>query len=144
LRVVGKGGDERLAPLSQRAVDALDILRRHLPQHPRPADYVFRTPQSPGTRLSRAPLAVRFKALCKQVGLPANTHPHQLRHSAAQYSLSRGMPFSIVSKYLGHRWIQTTQIYARATPIEAFEAYFKIHPKFETFGFGDETAHEKA
>ena len=48
--------------------------------------------------------------------IPVNVHPHQLRHTRAIHLYRDGMPLSVLSEFLGHADITTTQIYAYADP----------------------------
>lgn len=108
LLVRGKGGKERIVPLSDAAKQAATTLAA---LHPKTARYLFpgRDPRQPLTRQA-------FFLLLKQVGLkagidPARVSPHVLRHSFASHLLARGADLRSLQLLLGHADIATTQIY---------------------------------
>ncbi|MDE8345967.1 MAG: site-specific tyrosine recombinase XerD [Acidocella sp.] len=111
LLIKGKGGRERIVPLSDLARDAAARLR-HAAQKTKPyPDYLF-----PG-RDRRAPMTRQgFALLLKQTALkagidPARLSPHVLRHSFASHLLAHGADLRSLQKLLGHADIATTQIY---------------------------------
>ncbi len=105
LAVRGKGGRERLVPLSavaRRAALALDDGK---------TDWLF-----PGKRPAAAMTRQGFAAMLKPVALaagldPARVSPHVLRHSFASHMLARGADLRSLQTLLGHADIATTQIY---------------------------------
>ena len=106
--VKGKGGKERLVPLSDAAKDAAAALAALSDKRGR---WLFpgRDPAKPLTRQS-------FFLLLKQVALeagidPARVSPHVLRHSFASHMLARGADLRSLQMLLGHADIATTQIY---------------------------------
>lgn len=109
LLIKGKGGRERIVPLSDAAKEAALALRAgYGDQKPR---YLFagRNPKQPMTRQG-------FALLLKQVALaagldPARLSPHVLRHSFASHLLAHGADLRSLQKLLGHADIATTQIY---------------------------------
>jgi integrase/recombinase XerD len=107
LLVRGKGGRERVVPLSDAARRAAAALH---PGPTRPA-WLFpgRDPSAPMTRQGFALLLKRVAALA---GLdPARLSPHVLRHSFASHMLARGADLRSLQLLLGHADIATTQIY---------------------------------
>ncbi len=111
--VRGKGGKERLVPLSEparAALDAyLDIRARFLPAGR--SDHLF---PSRGRRghLTRERFAQLLKELALEAGIdPRKVSPHVLRHAFATHLLNRGADLRSVQKMLGHADISTTQIY---------------------------------
>jgi len=106
--VKGKGGRERIIPLSEAAKTAAAALRDGTKKG---AKYLFvgRDPKQPMTRQG-------FALILKQVALkagidPARLSPHVLRHSFASHMLARGADLRSLQKLLGHADIATTQIY---------------------------------
>lgn len=107
LLVRGKGGKERLVPLSPAATRAAAALVADAP----PGRWLFpgRNPRVPMTRQG-------FWLLVKQVALaagldPARVSPHVLRHSFASHMLAHGADLRSLQALLGHADIATTQIY---------------------------------
>ena len=110
LIVRGKGGRERVVPLSQAAREAAAAL---VAGRDKPADsrWLF-----PGRDPSQAMTRQGFALLLKQVALaalldPARVSPHVLRHSFASHMLARGADLRSLQTLLGHADIATTQIY---------------------------------
>jgi integrase/recombinase XerD len=111
LMVKGKGGRERVLPLSDLAKAAAMRLREATAKSKTPPRYLFsgRNPRQPMTRQG-------FALLLKQVAAKANIDPkrlspHVLRHSFASHLLANGADLRSLQKLLGHADIATTQIY---------------------------------
>jgi integrase/recombinase XerD len=108
LLVRGKGGRDRVVPLSDAAREAAQALRAVLPKN---GKWLF-----PG-RDSRRPLTrqaffLQLKQVVAKAGLdPARVSPHVLRHSFASHLLGRGADLRSLQLLLGHADIATTQIY---------------------------------
>ena len=107
LRVRGKGGKERIVPLSVSARQAATALISESP----PSRHLFpgRNPAKPLTRQGFDKI-VRETALAAGID-PARISPHVLRHSFASHMLARGADLRSLQMLLGHADIATTQIY---------------------------------
>jgi integrase/recombinase XerD len=108
LLIKGKGGRERIIPLSEAAKTAAAALRAGTPTG---AKYLF-----PGRDVKQPMTRQGFALILKQVALkanidPARLSPHVLRHSFASHMLARGADLRSLQKLLGHADIATTQIY---------------------------------
>ncbi|MDE2517231.1 MAG: tyrosine recombinase [Rhodospirillales bacterium] len=108
LLIRGKGGRERMVPISAAAREAAHAM---LAARERPHPFLFagRGPRQPLTRQA-------FARLLKQVALeagidPARVSPHVLRHAFATHLLARGADLRSLQMLLGHADIATTQIY---------------------------------
>jgi integrase/recombinase XerD len=117
LLVRGKGGKERLAPLSRRAREAARAAREGLAEkagaRPRSARFLLPS-RAAGGHLTRQSVALLLKEAAAAAGLdPARVSPHVLRHSFATHLLSRGADLRSLQALLGHADIATTQIYTR-------------------------------
>ena len=117
LTVRGKGGKERLVPLSEPAMDAVSAYRavreRFLPKGnaARAARWLFPSRAREG-HLTRARFAQILKEMAAEAGLdPARVSPHVLRHSFASHLLAHGADLRSLQRMLGHADIATTQIY---------------------------------
>ncbi len=127
LRIMGKGGRERLTPVLPVAQAAISA---YLEICPHPLD-----PQSPlfvgvkGGRLSPRIVQLLIARLEFNLGLPATATPHALRHSFATHLLSRGADLRVIQELLGHASLSTTQGYTAVDRERLFQAYSKAHPR---------------
>jgi integrase/recombinase XerD len=110
LTVRGKGNKERLVPLSDPAVAAVEAYRAALTDRAElSAPWLF---PSRGRHLTARRLAQLLKELAVAAGIdPAKVSPHVLRHAFASHLLANGADLRAVQKMLGHADISTTQIY---------------------------------
>ena len=113
LLVAGKGGKERLVPLSDPARAALEawLARRAAAADGPGARWLFPSRSQAG-HLTRQRFAQMLKALAAEAGLdPRKVSPHVLRHAFASHLLAHGADLRSVQRLLGHADISTTQIY---------------------------------
>lgn len=111
LMVRGKGGRDRLVPLSEASRTAARAYRAETRAEGRESRWLFpgRDPRRPLTRQS---FFLQLKTLAAQAGIdPARVSPHVLRHSFASHLLGRGADLRSLQLLLGHADIATTQIY---------------------------------
>ena len=106
LMVRGKGGKERLVPLSDTARQAAVALRAE-------QDGPFLFPgRDPRRAMTRQGFALLLKPLALAAGIdPARVSPHVLRHSFASHMLAHGADLRSLQTLLGHADIATTEIY---------------------------------
>lgn len=131
LRVMGKGGKERLVPMGDYALEFLKGYLyniRPLFANPKSKDYVFLNRR--GGPLTRQ----RFWQLIKQYALkagidPEKVSPHVLRHSFASHLLQGGADLRALQLMLGHSSLATTQIYTHLDYKRLREVYDKHHPR---------------
>lgn len=129
--VRGKGGRERLTPLTARAKSALSIYRELLTATaPGLATGPFLFPaDSDSGHLTRQAFARELKRLAIVAGLsPAQVHPHALRHAFASHLLQNGADLRIVQELLGHVDISTTQIYTHVLDERMRAMVRDLHP----------------
>ncbi len=112
LLVTGKGGRERLVPLTDPAREALEAwLARRVSVEGPGARWLFPSRSHAGY-LTRQRFAQMLKALAIEAGLdPRRVSPHVLRHAFASHLLAHGADLRSVQQLLGHADISTTQIY---------------------------------
>ena len=113
--VRGKGGKERLVPVSARARALALAARAEAMERagPRAARWLFPSRAASG-HLTRQSLALLLKEAALAAGLdPARVSPHVLRHSFASHLLGRGADLRSLQVLLGHADIATTQIYTK-------------------------------
>lgn len=121
--IKGKGGKERLIPVSNRAREAVI---EWLPFVPAKSRFLF--PSRTG-HISRIRLFQIIKALAAQAGLdPAKVSPHVLRHAFATHLLAGGANLRALQAMLGHVDIATTQIYTHVDSSRLVELVNKRHP----------------
>ncbi|MGJ0426164.1 tyrosine recombinase [Methylocystis sp.] len=135
IAIRGKGGRERLAPLTDRARRALLSYRKLLEEMaPERAGSSFLFPaDSDSGHLTRQAFARDLKALASAAGLPAaDMHPHALRHAFASHLLQNGADLRVVQELLGHADISTTQIYTHVLDERMRAMVRDLHPLSET------------
>lgn len=112
LAIRGKGGRERLVPISDQARKVLHAYLKTLAaQGKAPSKWLFPSHGASG-RLTRQHFALELKTLAAACGLDlAKISPHVLRHAFASYLLECGADLRAVQQMLGHADISTTQIY---------------------------------
>lgn len=113
LLVTGKGGKERLVPLSEPAHAALKAwtARRGTTEDGQDSRWLFPSRSRTG-HLTRQRFAQILKALAVEAGLdPRKVSPHVLRHAFASHLLAHGADLRSVQRLLGHADISTTEIY---------------------------------
>lgn len=112
--VTGKGGKERMVPLSEparQAIAAYRDVRAHFLPEGTESRFLFPSRGRDGY-LTRHRFAQMLKELAAEVGLsPSKVSPHVLRHAFATHLLNHGADLRSVQKMLGHSDISTTQIY---------------------------------
>lgn len=131
LMVKGKGGRERLTPLSEPARAALAAYREvrdaFLPEG-KESRYLFPSRSKEG-HLTRQRFGQMLKELALEAGLdPKKVSPHVLRHAFASHLLAHGADLRAVQKMLGHADISTTQIYTHVLDERLKRLVAEKHP----------------
>ena len=130
LRVLGKGGKERLVPISQRAIDEIDswfVQRDAMVVKPGEEDFVFLNRR--GSHLTRTMVLIMIKKYAAMAGLKKTISPHTLRHSFATVMLEGGADLRVIQEMLGHEDISTTEIYTHIDTSMLREEILKHHPR---------------
>src|SRR2546423_10958256 len=129
VRVIGKGGKERVVPIGRAATTAL---RRYLSRGRPYLDRRHRQElflNARGGPLTRAGAFLILRRLAEKAGLePGRVHPHLLRHSFATHLLEGGADLRSVQEMLGHADLATTELYTHVTDKRRRDAYFDAHP----------------
>lgn len=127
VRVAGKGGRERLVPVGESAMEALErwlpVRRKLRPQ----GEWLFVSRN--GRQLSRQAIWVRIRKLALAAGIREPVHPHRLRHSFATHLLDNGADLRVVQMLLGHADLATTQIYTHVSRARLKALHSKHHPR---------------
>lgn len=126
LMITGKGGQQRMVPVSGRAKQALS---RWLVVRGPGGRFLF---PSRGKHLTRVRLFQLIKALAGRAGLdPAKVSPHVLRHAFATHLLEGGADLRVLQTLLGHADIATTQIYTHVDAARLVALVNQRHPLAE-------------
>ena len=126
LTVMGKGGQARMVPVSERAKEALQTWLNVRPGDP-PSRFLF--PSRNGKHLTRIRLFQMLKELAARADLdPIGISPHVLRHAFATHLLEGGADLRILQTLLGHADIATTQIYTHVDAARLVELVNAKHP----------------
>ena len=136
VRVIGKGGTERLVPLGE---ESMHWLRLYLEQVRFPAARQRATPimqtaalfvSTEGKKLTRQQFWYQIKCYAGVAGLRLESvTPHALRHSFATHLLNHGADLRTLQLLLGHRSLSTTQIYTRVARHHLQRLHAKHHPR---------------
>ena len=130
LRTHGKGSKERIVPIGQAALKAIEVyLKRGRP------DLVKNNVESHifvnfrGGQLTRQGLYKIVRRHALTAGLADRMSPHTLRHTFATHLLSGGCDLRSVQEMLGHADVSTTQLYTHLSSERLKDVYFKAHPR---------------
>ena len=124
--VRGKGGRERLVPVSERARDLALAARPE--EKSKPSRFLFPS-RGAGGHVTRQGLGLILKEVALAAGLdPARVSPHVLRHSFASHLLQRGADLRSLQMLLGHADIGTTQIYTKVLEERLRSLVAEHHP----------------
>lgn len=128
VEVLGKGNRRRIVPVGYKALEALDawlavrasLIRRD--SHP-----LFLSAR--GNRMSPGVVREHVKRAALVAGIPANVHPHVLRHSFATHLLQSSGDLRAVQELLGHASIAATQVYTSLDFQHLAQVYDHTHPR---------------
>lgn len=127
LRIVGKGGKERIVPVIPAARQAVADYVKECPYDLGPQEPLFRGARGGGVNprvISKAMETTRM-----QLGLPSSATPHALRHSFATHLLNAGGDLRAIQELLGHAALSTTQVYTGVDNARLLDVYSAAHPR---------------
>ena len=137
VRVLGKGGKQRLVPFNASAANAIraylkdrELLVRGVAYEVRGRDR--RQPlfvNYRGTRLSGRSLDRLVRTYVAATSTRMDISPHALRHSFATHLLQRGADLRAIQELLGHARLSTTQRYTHVNATQLLAVYRKAHPR---------------
>jgi len=126
--VTGKGQRRRSVPVGSKALSALQAWLAVRPQwlrdDPHPLFLSVR-----GKRMAPGVVRQRIKQSALRAGIPANVHPHVLRHSFASHLLQSSSDLRAVQEMLGHASIAATQVYTALDFQHLSRIYDNAHPR---------------
>ncbi|MEM6895863.1 MAG: tyrosine recombinase XerC [Pseudomonadota bacterium] len=127
LRIVGKGGKERLVPVLPAARSAVARYAAACPYDLTADKPLFRGLR--GGPLGPRTIQKGMEQVRLQLGLPATATPHAMRHSFATHLLSAGGDLRSIQELLGHASLSTTQTYTAVDTARLMEVYDAAHPR---------------
>ncbi|MEO1083360.1 MAG: tyrosine recombinase XerC [Acidobacteriota bacterium] len=142
LRVVGKGGKERMVPFGRPASDALRVWQQQWTEVR--AGHSGRVDEDPiflnfrGGRLSDRAVRLVLDRRQQAGGGLQSVHPHMLRHSFATHLLEEGADLRTIQELLGHSSLGTTQRYTHVDIDRMLRVYRDAHPRAKSEDGGGE------
>jgi integrase/recombinase XerC len=124
VRVLGKGDKERVVPVGETALEALDA---YLAIRGRQRGPLFLNAR--GGRLTPRSVHRIVKRLARRAGISQRVTPHTLRHSFATHMLGEGADLRLIQELLGHSRLSTTQRYTHVSPEHLMRVYDSAHPR---------------
>ena len=128
LRVMGKGSKERIVPLGEEAIGAVDHYLQLRDGEQQQALFV----NTLGKRIDRIWVWRMIKNYAKKAGITKNISPHTLRHSFATHLLDNGADLRIIQEMLGHASISSTERYTHVSRSRLQEAFESFHPRMDS------------
>ncbi len=129
VKVEGKGGKQRVIPISKRAILAIDnylhLYRCRYDSSKNVSLFLSKT----GKALDRISIWRMIKERGRQAGIKKNISPHTLRHSFATHLLDHGAELRVIQELLGHSSISTTDRYTHLSHTKMQEAFYQFHPR---------------
>ncbi len=128
VEVHGKGDRHRIVPVGRKAIDAIDAwlaVRDAWVKHDDAPLFL----SVRGNRMAPGVVRERVKRAALVAGIPANVHPHVLRHSFATHLLQSSGDLRAVQELLGHASISATQVYTSLDFQHLAKVYDNAHPR---------------
>ncbi len=129
VRVRGKGKKERLVPIGEPALKAIETYWGTLPQAPAGEQPVFFANARQQRPMYPRLVQLNLKKHLAEAKLDPTLTPHKLRHSYATHLLDAGADLRSVQELLGHAHLVTTQVYTHLTTERLKRAYNQAHPR---------------
>ncbi len=127
LRIVGKGGKERIVPILPAVCEAVEHYLKLCPYAIDAHGPLFLGAR--GGPLNPRMIQLAMEKLRGALGLPDTATPHALRHSFATHLLAGGGDLRTIQELLGHASLASTQIYTEIDSAHLLSAYDKAHPR---------------
>ena len=131
LRIIGKGNKERVVPIYEKALKALDIYINEVRVHIKPKkgfeDHVFLNQR--GSSLSRVYIFKMISSLASLAGIKKKIGPHTIRHTFATHLIQNNADIRVIQVLLGHESITTTEIYTHLEQNHLRKTLLKFHPR---------------
>lgn len=127
LRILGKGGKERVVPVLPVTVAAIERYKTLVPYTLEREGPLFLGTK--GGHLSPRLIQLAMARLREELALPDTATPHALRHSFATHLLSTGADLRQIQELLGHASLSTTQVYTEVDRDRLLQVYDAAHPR---------------
>lgn len=128
LRVMGKGSKERIVPVGEEAIRAVDHYSNFTDGVDKKALFI----RENGKRIDRRYVWEMVKEYAALAGIVKNISPHTLRHSFATHLLDNGADLRIIQEMLGHATIVSTERYTHVSRSRLQDAFESFHPRMDT------------
>lgn len=127
LRVFGKGSKERLVPLSEQCLLAIDFYLIHVRDRwdSKEQKHLFLSKR--GKPMDRISVWRMIKRYAQTAGITKNISPHTFRHSFATHLLENGADLRIIQDLLGHSHISSTERYTHVSQKKLHDAFNQFH-----------------
>lgn len=131
VRVIGKGSKERIVPIGEEAINAIDHYllnyRSNFDSEKEHALFV----NGKGKRIDRTFIWKMIKEYAKKGGIQKNISPHTMRHSFATHLLDNGADLRVIQEMLGHASISSTDRYTHISRSRLQESFQEFHPRMD-------------
>ena len=130
IRVIGKGDKQRLVPIGEPAMQAVQLYlsqTRRAYVSKKAEDILFLNRR--GGKLSRQMIFLMIKSQCEKAGITKEISPHTFRHSFATHLVENGADLRAVQQMLGHESIITTEIYTHIDSGKWQRTILDHHPR---------------
>lgn len=129
VRVVGKGGKERMVPVGQAAIDAVDhyLVNYRIDEEASKETPLFVSRRK--MRIERGYVWKQIKMYAMKAEIRKNISPHTLRHCFATHLLENGADLRVIQEMLGHASVATTDRYTQVSSSHLVAAFHQFHPR---------------
>lgn len=129
IKVLGKGGKERIIPISNHLVAAIRTYMERKRSELENPDLQYLLVKKDGRRVNEGYVYRTVKAALGQVTTLSKKSPHILRHTFATHLVNNGADINAVKELLGHASLASTQVYTHNTIEKLKNVYKQAHPK---------------
>lgn len=129
IRVVGKGDKERLVPMGESAIEAIEYYLKDARNQLLKAQSDVLFPSQRGVQMTRQTFWHRIKQYALRANISVDLSPHTLRHAFATHLVNHGADLRVVQLLLGHSDLSTTQIYTHVAKARLQELHQQHHPR---------------
>lgn len=129
VRVMGKGSKERVVPIGESAIAAIDHYLQHFRDGVGDKDQVALFVTKVGKRIDRIYVWRMIKKYAAAAGISKDISPHTLRHSFATHLLDNEADLRVIQEMLGHTSITSTERYTHVSRSRLQSAFQAYHPR---------------